>query len=322
MKYAFDSTISPSRISLGTVSIGSDIPPRESFALFDAYTAAGGNFIDTAHLYSIWEENGEGASERTIGEWLRVHGARKDLFLATKGAHPHRDTMHIPRCAPEEIEQDLNESLERLGVDSVDLYFLHRDDPSLPAGDLIETLAAFHRDGRIKNAGVSNWSTARIDEANAYAAQHHLPPLVANQPRWALADRVHEMPPSDNTLDLDEPMRQWHERTGLILTPFTAQAKGFFGADNAAWAKAGFNGPAPRGARYDGPQNRRRLTRAIQLAEEHACTPNQIALAYLLSQPFPVYPIIGTHNPAHVIEALGAADIRLTPKSCATLRNA
>ena len=87
-----------------------------------------------------------------------------------------------------DLDQDLSESLDRLGVDYVDVYWLHRDEPARAIGDIVESLAGFVRDGRIRSYGGSNWSVARFEEANTYAADHGLPPFVGSQPGWALAD--------------------------------------------------------------------------------------------------------------------------------------
>ncbi len=320
MKTFLKDTAAPSKIAFGTTSVGSNIPKKEAFGLLDAFVQAGGNFIDTAHVYSSWEPKGEGASERTIGEWLKENGARASMVIATKGGHPPLDAMDRPRCTYTEMSRDLNESLERLQIECVDLYWVHRDDVRMPAGEIIDAMGRFVQEGRVKNIGASNWTHARIAEANAWASARGLPAFVASQPRWALADRVHEMPPPDNTLDADEATRVWHEKTGLAMTPFTAQAKGFFGAENVAWAKNGFPGPSPRGARYDAPVNHQRLQRAIQLAEQKGCTTHQIALAYLMNQRFPVHPIIGTRNPARIREAMAASVIRLSYEETERLR--
>ncbi len=103
------------------------------------------------------------------------------------------------------------------------------------------------------------------------------------------------------------------------MIPYSSQANGYFGAENVAWAKAGFDGSPKRAERFDSPANRRRLLRAIDLAEKKGCTANQIALAYLLNQPFPMFPIIGTGNPEHAREALGAVGITLSPEETASL---
>lgn len=322
MRSLFGTRIEPSRICLGTGSFGSEISKNDSFAVFDAFVEAGGNFLDTAHIYAAWIQDGWGASERTVGEWLRVHGARDQVILATKGGHPPLDNMALGRCSRACIEQDLNESLDRLGVESVDLYWLHRDDPDLSPGEIIETLASIAREGRIACYGASNWVASRIEAANAYAAEHGLPPFVSSQPGWALADHETDKTSPSPMLYLDESMRQWHVRTGFPLVAYSSQAGGFFSVDNVAWARTGCVGPIPKRKACDTPANRRRLLKAIELADDKGVTANQIALAYLLSQPFPVFAIIGTGRPDHAREALAASALRLSEAQCASLRDA
>jgi aryl-alcohol dehydrogenase-like predicted oxidoreductase len=312
--------VQPSRVALGAASFGSEIPADTSFAVMDAYAADGGNFLDTAHIYAAWVPGGWGASERTVGEWILANGVRNSVVVATKGAHPPMDDMTHGRCSRECIRQDLEESLDRLATDHVDLYWLHRDEPGRPVGDIIETLAELQREGLLRACGGSNWTCARLAEANAYAADHGLPPFVASQPGWALADPASPASPVLGMLFLDEPSRRWHEESGLPLAAYTSQAKGYFGEENAAWASGGFQGKAPRGEEYDCEAGRGRLLRAMDLAHVKGCSTGQIALAYLLCQRFPVYPIMGTRNPARVREAMGAVAVRLTPAEVAALR--
>ena len=320
MRSLFGTQVEPSRVCLGTGSFGSEISKKDSFAVLDAFVEAGGNFLDTAHIYAAWIKDGWGASESTIGEWVRANGMRDQVVLGTKGGHPPLDNMGLGRCSRACLEQDLSESLERLGLDSVDVYWLHRDDPGRPVGEIMETMASFVRDGRIRSYGASNWGLERIEAANEYAAAHGVPAFVASQPGWALADRETDKSSVSPMMYLDETMRQWHLRTRLPVVAYSSQAGGYFGRENALWAKSGFTGPPPKRKEYDTPSNRRRLSRAITLAEEKGVTANQIALAYLLSQPFVVFPIVGTGRPEHVRESLAAVGIQLTDEECAFLR--
>jgi aryl-alcohol dehydrogenase-like predicted oxidoreductase len=304
--------VTPSRIALGSVFFGSDVSEADSFAVLDAFAEAGGTFLDTAHVYAAWLDYGVGASERTIGHWLRARGNRERMVVATKGAHsPITAKEKVGRCSRADLEQDLGESLERLGLDCIDLYWLHLDEPTRPVGEIIESLAALQESGRIRAYGASNWSTARIQAANEYAAAHDLPPFAASQPWFSLGALAVD-PSGDQLL-------HWHRTSGLTMIPYSSQANGYFGAENAAWAKGGFAGDPPRAKGFDSPANRRRLQRAIALAEQKGCTANQIALAYLLSQPFTIFPIIGTSNPAHAREALGAVGLTLTAEERAGL---
>ncbi len=312
--------IEPSRICLGSVWFGSELSREDTFALLDAYLEAGGNFIDTAHVYAAWLEHGVGASERTIGEWVRSRGVRDSVIIATKGAHPPMDAeKKIGRCAKAQVEEDLNESLGRLGMDCIDLYWLHFDEPTRPVGEIIQTLDGFRRDGRIRSYGASNWTTARIEAANNSAEEQGLPPFVANEPWWSLGAAARGAESDSATDEAEDPLRQWHVKTGLPMIPYSSQANGYFGAENVAWAKNDFRGAPARAKSFDSPANRRRLQHAIDIAEEKGVTANQIALAYLLSQPFEVFPIIGTSSHAHLREAMGAVGLKLTEEERAAL---
>jgi len=313
LKPVIGTPVEPSRICLGSVPFGSTATKDVSFAIMDAYFELGGNFIDTAHIYAAWVEGGIGASERTVGEWIRSRGVREKVVLGTKGGHPPIDAaVKVGRLSREDLNQDLNESLDRLGLPQVDLYWLHFDEPTRPVGEIIESLASLAEDGRIRAYGASNWATERIEAANAYAREHSLPPFIASEPWFSLGAVASGPSATGPTGEADDPLRAWHVRTGLPMIPYSSQANGYFGAENVAWAKAGFAGEAPRAARFDSPANRRRLSGAMSLAQTKRVTASQIALAYLLSQPFPVYPIIGTTNPGHLRDAMGASNLRLT----------
>ncbi len=309
----------PSRIVLGAATFGSEIDRATSFAVLDAYVEGGGNFIDTAHIYAAWLEDGWGASERTVGEWLKAHGARGSVVIATKGGHPPMDNMANGRCDRASLEQDLDDSLERLGIDCVDLYWLHRDDPARPVDEILDALAGFVRAGRIRAYGVSNWTSARIDAARACAKAKGLPPVVANQIGWALADHPTQYAEVSPMVYMDDAFFQWHIASQLPLAAYSSQATGYFGETNAAWAQGGFQGPAPRGKGFDSPVGRKRLLTAIALARRKGCTPTQIALAYLLHQPFHVSPIASSSHPERIRDALGATAVSLTANEVASL---
>ena len=155
-------------ICLGAASLGTESNRSDAFALLDAYTAAGGNFIDTARVYSDWIPGERQRSEKIIGEWISTRNNRTHIVLATKGAHP--DLTHpIPRVTPADIDADLTESLRHLRTEYIDLYWLHRDDPIQPVGPILDTLERHRRAGRIRAYGCSNWSAARITAAAQYA---------------------------------------------------------------------------------------------------------------------------------------------------------
>jgi len=319
MTMPFGSPLKPCSICLGTGPFGSSIPTDQSFEVMDTYAEAGGNFLDTAHIYAAWMDDGEGASERTVGAWVRSRGLRDQIIIGTKGGHPPLNAMEQGRLSAKDLEQDLNESLERLGMDVVDIYWLHRDDPNCDLAELIEALNNFLSDGRIRAFGASNWSVARIEEANAWAEANGMRGFTANQPGWSLAERSPEAPPLHGMLSVDQDTQAWHAKTQLPLAAYTSRAGGYFSGENVAWAREGFEGPCPHGVEFDSAVSRIRLRVAAEIGNRKGYQTSQIALAYLLHQPFPVFPIIGTGNPGRVQSAITACKIELTKQELARL---
>lgn len=293
-----------SAICYGTAGFGVYVRGESLDRLYALYRTAGGNFLDTAHCYSFWVENGNGASERAVGELVRRHNDRDKVVIATKGGHPDGGPSYArpdAYLAPEVVQRDIDESLQRLGLDYVDLYLLHRDDARVPVEEIIDMLNEEVADGRIRNLGASNWTTERIAQANAYAASHHLQGFAVSEPQWSLAVPNGAPPTSDPAMrSLSDDDVQWHVKTGFPVIAYSSTAHGYF-----AGSKQAEND-------YDNEQSRTRRERVRQLAIELGCTPTQVALAYLLHQPFLTIPIIGTLNPEHLHDALGAADVKLT----------
>ena len=184
-------------------------------------------------------------SERTVGAWLRDRKIRDQVIVGTKGGHPKVDDLDHPRLSLAELEQDLSESLERLGIEQIDMYWLHMDDLHRSVEEIIETLAAFIRDGRVKRFAASNWTTARIEAANAYAEKTGLSGFVASQPNWSLAKPNWPPTPVPGLLAMDDTALQWHVENSFPVIPYTSQATGYFSEQNVAWMRGGFEGSAP-----------------------------------------------------------------------------
>ena len=143
-----------------------DLPLAEEFLY--TYVSYGGNFLDTARIY------GFGDCEAALGAWLVKGDNRKKVFVGTKGGHPDLSDMHKGRLDFASLEYDIEKSLEALKTDYVDMYYLHRDDVSLDAAYIIDTLNVFIERGYTRHIGVSNWRQDRIEAANAYAIANGL----------------------------------------------------------------------------------------------------------------------------------------------------
>lgn len=309
--------LTPSQLCLGTSNFGATIPQADAFALMDAFVERGGNFLDTAHVYANWIPTlPKSISEKTIGTWMRARNNRHQILIGTKGAHPDLATMHIARLTPTDIVHDLNESLQHLQTDYIDLYWLHRDDPTRPVGEIIDTLAAQVEAGKIRAFGCSNWNTARMKAAWAYANAHGCHGFVANQPMWSLAQPNPAAFGMPGLAAMDTAMFAFHQQSGWAVIPYTSQARGFF----SKVAVQGLAGLSERDQKaYWNAVNERRTTLVNQLADTHNATPSQIALAYLLGQPVPTIPVIGCRTVAQLEDSLRATELTLPATAIALL---
>ncbi|MCE9589326.1 MAG: aldo/keto reductase [Planctomycetes bacterium] len=300
-----------SRLCYGGVSWGTAVRGDAMDRLLNAFRDLGGNFFDTAHCYSFWVPGGTGASELALGDYFRRNG-REGMVVATKGGHKsepgyRRVDRHL---SAGRIAADIDDSLARLDIDTIDLYWLHRDDTRVPAGEVVETLNAEVKRGRIRFLGASNWSMARIDDANAYARSHNLRGFTATQPEWSLGAPDTAGRAASTMRFHDDDDRRRCELQKFPVIPYTPTAGGYFGSDGQRAKQA-----------FDNPTGRARLARVQQLAGELGRSNNQIALAYLTSHTFPVIPILGTTNADHMRDAAAATELKLSAQQVAWLRD-
>ncbi len=298
-----------SRVVQGTTMVRPDDLPG-TFALLDAAFAAGCTAFDTARHY------GRG-NEVTVGRWIRERGIRDQVFLIGKGAHHrHANGQITRRVNPQEIAADLDRSLEEFGFDRIDLYLLHRDDPSVPVDLIVDALDEHRRAGKIVAYGGSNWTHTRIAEANAYAAANGRAPFVASSPNFSLADQVRE--PWDETVTISGPgnaeARAWYAETRLPLFTWSSLAGGFFSGRLSRAADGTVHNPDDVNLEsYGSPDNWERLARAGRLAAARGLTVPQVALAFVLCQPLDIYALVAPRNAAEVAANVAAASIRLSP---------
>ncbi len=289
-----------SPLCIGTVNYGTAMGESACFAQLDAFAAAGGNFADTAHVYGDWKEGSRGKSERVLGTWLRKSGA-KGFVIATKGAHPRLDTMDVSRVTPGDIRRDVSESLENLGVDAIDLYFLHRDDPTVPVGEIIGLLETLRGEGMIRAYGCSNWTLPRIREAARCARETGALGFKCNQLLWSLAD-VRMAALGDPTMvAMDAETYAYHSETGLSAMAYMAAGKGYF-----ARLAAGGSVPQALTALYGGASNRAIYEKLLEYAARTGKTVAQLSLMYLMAHPFASVPIASFDDAAQLQDALAA----------------
>jgi aryl-alcohol dehydrogenase-like predicted oxidoreductase len=309
-----NTNLKPSVICLGTADLGGKIEREDAFTILDTFIEQGGNFLDTANVYANWLPIERSSSEKTLGRWLKARGHRDQIIIGTKGAHPELSTMQISRLSDDDIRHDVNDSLNNLQTDYIDLYWLHRDDPRRPVGDIIELLNEQVKAGKIRYFGCSNWRVDRIAAAQNYAAEQGLQGFVADQMLWNLAVPDFEAMSDKTVVLMDPSLRQHHQQTGLAAIPYTSQANGLFNK----WA-AGQPIRANSQRVYHLPENQARLQRVKKLAAETGLTITQIVLGYLISQPFTTIPIVGCQTIEQLRDSLSAADTQLTASQLAYL---
>ncbi len=303
-----------SRLVQGTATDLDASDPAACFALLDMALSSGINTFDQAHVYGA-------ARSEIVGRWIQERNVRDQVAILAKGAHPYGR----PRVTPPDIISDLHDALTWLRTDHVEMYVLHRDDPAVPVGPIVDTLNALRMEGKIGAFGGSNWTTARLQEANDYARAHGLVPFAISSPNYSLADQV--QPPWDDCLTISGPRhdadRAWYAQSGLALFTWSSLAGGFFSdrfhRDNLGTFAPDkyFDQLAIKCYCYE--PNFQRLDHARLLAEQHGRTVPQIALAFVLSQPLNIFALISCANQAMFDANTQALDITLTPQEMAYL---
>ncbi len=291
-------------LCLGGNVFGWTLDEERSFAVLDAYTQAGGNFIDTADIYGRHGGGPAGGSEAIIGRWMAARGNRDELVIATKVG------MSGDGLSAGAIEQGIAGSLERLGIDCVDLYYAHRDDPDTP---LEETLSAFARlidEGRIRHAAASNYSAARLGEALQIGEREGHASYVALQPNYNLLDRD----------EYEGDLQQVCADHGLACLPFYALARGFL---SGKYREGGADVDSPRAdgvrASYFNARGFAVLDALDDIATAHATSVAAVALAWLAAQPTVLAPIASATSPAQLADLTASVGLELSGEELSRL---
>ncbi len=300
-----DIAIAP--LALGGNVFGWSADEAASFAVLDAFVAEGLQCIDTADTYSGWVPgNSGGESETIIGRWLKKSGKRDKVVIATKVAKWSKRKG----LSPANIAAAADDSLQRLGIDRIDLYFAHEDDASVPLAD---TLGAFQRlieAGKVRAIGASNYSGARLAEALAVSAEHGLPRYEVVQPEYNLVAR------RNYEKDIEPIVRR--EKLGVVC--YYALASGFLTGKYRSEADLGKS--AARGGsvqKYLNARGLRVLTALDSIAAAHRATPAQVALPWLIARPSITAPIASATSAQQVRDIAAATRLSLTKEEIAEL---
>jgi aryl-alcohol dehydrogenase-like predicted oxidoreductase len=284
-------------LSLGGNVFGWTADRGTSFDVLDAFTAAGGDFIDTADGYSAWVPgNTGGDSERILGEWLAARGNRDRVVLATKVSQ-HPDFRGL---AADTIRRAADASLERLQSDHIDLYYAHFDDETVPLEETVGALSALVDAGKVRYIGISNYSPERIEEWFRITEREGLHRAVALQPHYNLVERAYE-----------QNYRPIAEREGLGVMPYFALAAGFL----TGKYRDGSQVDSPRAggaAKYLDDNGRRVLAALDEAAAAHGAEVATVALAWLAAQPTITAPIASARTLEQLPALLASTELELT----------
>ncbi len=304
-----------SLLTYGTPGAAFSKANRESaFNSYNAAWDAGFRTFDTAHSY--------GDGEDILGQWLNVSRHRNEAVILDKGCNPGQKGSPDVMSA-DTIRDQLEESLKRLRTDHVEMYVLHRDDPSVPVGEIIDVLNTLKEEGKLLIFGVSNWQLKRILEAELYAQKRGLSSFSVVSPAYSLADYISDPWGGSVALSGNDSVeyRNWLVENQMPVFCYSSLGRGYLSGKFRTDANKPIEeciAPAPI-TEYDAPVNRDRLARAEKLAAEKNCTVSQICLAWLLRQPQFLLPIISPSSKEHIRDNVGSLDISLTTEECAWL---
>ncbi len=300
------------RIIFGTLTLRN--ADERTFSLLDSVAGIGCYAFDTARAY------GDGASEQVIGKWMDARNNRDKIIVIDKGAHPLGGKNRVD---PVYIKEDLRESLRQLKTDYIDLFLLHRDDPSVPVGPIMEVLNDLKSEGKILLFGASNWNRKRLEEAREYAEKNRLFSFSVSSNQYSLAIQYDD--PYPGTLSIkgssDDPEWAWYRESQFPLLCWSSLARGFFSGkftrDNLADITDRQSLISIRC--YAREDNFIRLDRTRLLAEKKETTVPQIALAYIFHQPLNCFAVTRSLDPSHFRDSIAALEIDLTDKELAWL---
>ena len=295
-----------SELALGTATFGWHTGDAESGALLDAYVEAGGNFIDTADIYSYWAEGSyAGRSEEMLGAWLRSSGKRQQLVIATKCRFPTGPQPNDSGLSRRHIMDAVEGSLRRLRCDYIDLYQTHDMDPNTPIDETMRALDDLVRAGKVRYLGCSNYSAWRLLEALWRSDAGNLAAYQCLQPPYNLLQRA------EFERDLAELVRGY----GLGVIPYSPLAGGMLTGKyrDPAHIPADTRAAEVTGMRTYHTERTTQVVAALErIGAAHGKSAGQTALAWLLSDPLITAPIVGARNSEQLRESLGAAGYRLS----------
>ena len=299
-----------SNLCLGTMQFGWTADEAASFDVMDAYVEAGGNFIDTADIYSRWSPgNPGGISEEIIGRWMKARGNRDQLVVATKVRGPMWEGPDGEGLSRSHIERAAEDSLRRLQVDTIDLYQTHWPDDQVPIEETLHAFGNLIASGRVRYIGLSNYTTSLMSEALAAAAQNDRPRFVSLQPHYNLVWRE----------EYEGRKMQFCEANSIAVIPYSPLEGGFLSGKYRRGEPPPKSQRAVNARRFMTDEGFSVVETLGEIASSHGTSISAVAIAWLLARPAVVAPIIGANSPTQLEELLPAAELDLIEDEIAAL---
>jgi aryl-alcohol dehydrogenase-like predicted oxidoreductase len=302
-----------SSLTLGTMTFGKETDEEGSHAQLDAFVEAGGNLVDTADVYTA------GTSEEIIGRWLAktTPEKRDTVVLATKGRFPMGDDVNAIGLSRRHLQRALDDSLRRLGVETVDLYQVHSWDPVTPLEETLGTLDDFVRQGKVRYVGLSNYTGWQVQKTVALAREHGWAPPVTLQPQYNLLVRELEWEIVPSCQDAGLGLLPWSPLGGGWLTGKYTQQERPTGATRLG------EDPSRGVEAYDRRSSKQRTWDVVdalrEVAEGRGVSMAQVALAWLVDRPAVTSVILGARTTEQLEDNLGAAGLHLSAEESARL---
>ena len=285
-----------SKLALGCDNQTSDI---HAFAMFDYFYGAGGRVFDTAYIYN------NGMGDKYLGNWINSRGVQEEIIVLGKGAH-------TPDCRPECIKPQIIESLERLNLDKIDIYCLHRDNNDIPVSEFIDALNELKAEGLINRIGASNWKLERFKQARDFALKENKEPFTILSNNFSLAKMIDPVWPG--CVAIDNIFLDYIDQNNIILFPWSSTARGFFIKKKEIATNDHFSNPSMDEEKrvWHSEANLKRREICFNIAAERNVEPIEIALAYVIQSFQMIFPLIGPRTINELNSSIFATCVNLS----------
>ncbi|MEH1894839.1 MAG: aldo/keto reductase [Nostoc sp.] len=305
------SELEVSPLCFGGNVFGWTINEDTSFKILDHFIAAGGNFIDTADVYSKWASGNQGGESETIlGKWLKQRGNREQVVIATKVGNDLG--IKGKGLSRKYIQQAVEDSLQRLQTDYIDLYQSHIDDESIPLEETLETYGELISQGKVRVIGASNYSASRLAQALQISQQHGYPRYESLQPRYNLYSRS----------DYEQDLQLLSQEQGIGVINYSSLASGFLSGKYRSEQDLSISARGNSVKQYLNARGFRILKAVDEVAKTYNSTPTQVSLAWLIARPTITAPIVSATNIEQLNDIIKAIDLKLDPDAIDLLNQA